>query len=113
MENDLSEKIGSLLSDPVMLEKIKGIAAGLGGMQESPAPAPPPDTQKSETVPAAALGALFPAERGGALGGIGRNIKESRALLSALKPYLDSERCERIDKIISIMRVAEIMGYLG
>ena len=41
-----------------------------------------------------------------------KNISNSRALLCALKPYLDKERCERIDKILGMMKIAEIMGYI-
>ena len=41
-----------------------------------------------------------------------KSIAESRALLSALKPYLSAERCARIDKILGMMKIAEIMGYL-
>ena len=41
-----------------------------------------------------------------------KSIAESRALLTALKPYLSEERCARIDKILGMMKIAEIMGYL-
>jgi hypothetical protein len=33
--------------------------------------------------------------------------------LQALKPYLSAERCARIDKILGMMKIAELMGYLG
>ena len=38
--------------------------------------------------------------------------RRREALLLALKPYLSGERCERIDKILGMMKIAEIMGYL-
>ena len=116
MDGDLSEKLGAMLSDPEMLSKIAGIAGslGLGGIG-----APPP---KEEQKPCGACpakdilpcgGGECPMPRGGgALSAAAKSIAQSRALLSALKPYLSAERCARIDKILGMMKIAEIMGYL-
>ena len=37
-------------------------------------------------------------------------IKNGRALLLALKPYMDEKRCEKIDRILSAMKLAEFAG---
>ena len=43
--------------------------------------------------------------------GLARNLKNTRALLAALKPYLDDKRREKVDKMLSMMRLAEMAGY--
>ena len=119
MDGDLSEKLGAMLADPEMLSKIAGIAGSLG---LTPAPPVPPVQPKEEQKPCGACPAkdILPCGGGecplpgggGALSEAAKNIAQSRALLSALKPYLSAERCARIDKILGMMKIAEIMGYL-
>lgn len=133
MDNDFSQKIGSILSDPEMMQKIKAIAGSLGNSPPKEAPPRPPEPCRDEapchprgndccmeekpceceqkgahtcSPPAFSL----PTGAGGS--DLARNIANSRALLTALKPYLDKERCERIDKILGMMKIAEIMGYI-
>lgn len=114
MDNDISAKIGALLSDPEALSKIMSVAGSLG------LSSPPP--QKSETSGThgdykgdAVLKNLSPAPspgKGASLSDTAKSIAQSRALLQALKPYLSEERCARIDKILNMMKIAEIMGYI-
>ncbi|MBQ8404091.1 MAG: hypothetical protein IJX55_06680 [Clostridia bacterium] len=122
MDGDFSEKLGAMLSDPAMLAKIAGIAGSLGlGGAPSAAPAQPPPPKEEakacdacpakELLPCGGAECPFPG-KGGALSGAAKNISQIRALLVALKPYLSAERCERIDKILGMMKIAEIMGYL-
>ena len=115
MDNDLSKKLSAILGDPDMMDKIKSIASGFS------APSAPPQKQDrceeaqadcsscSRTMPCGAQ-ALCPinCEQSALI----KNLNNSRTLLTALKPFLDSERCARIDKILGMMKIAEIMGYL-
>lgn len=118
MDNDFSEKLGALLSNPEALAKIAGIAGSLG--LSSPAPTPEKTEAKEahecSSCPAHDLlpcgGAPCPFPEKGKASSAAKSIAESRALLSALKPYLSAERCARIDKILGMMKIAEIMGYL-
>ena len=119
MDNDFSAKLGSLLSDPAALAQIASLAGSLGlsGAQStSPAPQanePPHECDAcpaKEVLPCGGAPCPFPKKEG--LSEAARSIAQSRALLTALKPYLSHERCERIDKILSMMKIAEIMGYL-
>jgi hypothetical protein len=64
----------------------------------------------SDLLPCGGAPCPFPKKDGA--GGAAKSIAESRALLVALKPYLSAERCARIDKILGMMKIAEIMGYL-
>jgi hypothetical protein len=117
MDNDLSEKLGALLSNPEALAKIAGIAGSLGltGASEPP-PAQEKPTHDCDACPAKEIfpcgGAPCPFPKKDGIGSAAKSIAESRALLVALKPYLSHERCERIDKILGMMKIAEIMGYL-
>lgn len=116
MDNDFSEKLSSMLSDPAMLAKIADVAGSLG-LGGAPAQAKEkaqsrecPACPAKEALPCGVAPCPFPAKEG--LSEAARSIAQSRALLSALKPYLSAERCERIDKILGMMKIAEIMGYL-
>lgn len=115
MDNDFSQKLNAILGDPAMMDKIKNIAGSLGASS-----APPPREERKEdknadcsscsrAMPCGAQ-ALCPvsAERSE----LSKSIANIRALLTALKPYLDGGRCARIDKILGMMKIAEIMGYI-
>lgn len=116
MDNDFSEKLNSILADPAMMDKIKTIAGSLGGAS----PAPPPKEERKEergadceNCPRALpCGASAPCPISKNQSELAKNIANSRALLIALKPYLDNDRCARIDKILGMMKIAEIMGYI-
>ncbi len=117
MDNDFSEKLGALLSNPEARAKIAGIAGSLG-LTGAPAPTKTvdKDTRKCGDCPAKEVlpcgGAPCPFQSKDSMGSAAKSIAESRALLAALKPYLSVERCARIDKILGMMKIAEIMGYL-
>ena len=90
-----------------------GAASGTPEPPEKPV-TPPGQAAAAASAPAenaanaasAALPALFsPAPE------IEKNLKNTRALLLALKPYLDAGRCEKIDKMLNMMRLAEMAGY--
>ena len=84
MDPAVFEKLGAAVSDPEIQKKISAIISGDGtGMTSKPdAPCPPPPS----------------------------TIKNGRALLLALKPYMDEKRCEKIDRILSAMKLAEFAG---
>lgn len=115
MDNDFSEKLNSILADPAMMDKIKNIAGSLGAS----APPPPPKEERREekgadceNCPRALPCGEKTCQLPGKQSELAKNIANSRALLVALKPFLDSDRCARIDKIIGMMKIAEIMGYI-
>lgn len=120
MDNDFSEKLGSLLSDQAALAKIASLAGSLGlsGAPAQPQEAKNPhgNEKNCEACPAKELlpcgGAPCPVAAKESVSEAAQSIAQSRALLVALKPYLSRERCERIDKILGMMKIAEIMGYL-
>ena len=129
MANDFSEKLDSILSNPEMMAQIKRLAdtmtSGTPSVPESPQPAEnavkagnfcktkeplhdgAPD-MPDITEAVSALASLSGERRGRRKG---NNMAHSRALLLALKPYLDDKRCEKIDKLLRMMQLAEMAGY--
>ena len=121
MNGDFSSKLDKILSNPAMMAQIKSLAdtrmeaEGTPASEVSPPPAAEPSeppAQEEQEKPDAdiqtetALPASFsPAP------GLARNLKNTRALLAALKPYLDDKRREKVDKMLSMMRLAEMAGY--
>ncbi len=113
MDNDFSEKLNSILANPEMMDKIKNIASGLGAASASAPPKKDGMRPDCENCPRALpCGACAPYPPSKNQSELAKSISNSRALLTALKPYLDSERCARIDKILGMLKIAEIMGYI-
>lgn len=113
MDNDLSEKLGALLSDPGALAKMASLAGNLGAFapqKPQEAPSACADCAAKELFPVSGEKCPFPGAHG--TNETSKNIANIRALLCALKPYLENERCERIDKILGMMKIIEIMGYM-
>ena len=121
MNGDFSSKLDKVLSNPAMMAQIKSLADTMTEAEGTPAsevspppaaePSEPPAQEEQEKPDAdiqteTALPASFsPAP------GLARNLKNTRALLAALKPYLDDKRREKVDKMLSMMRLAEMAGY--
>lgn len=102
----MEDKIGSILGNPEMMQKIMAMAQSLNA---SPAPEPPPPEPPKQAEPPAMpnidLGMIR--QISGLMGQT--NIdREQRALLSALAPYLSKAR---IHKLENAMRAAKMAGF--
>ena len=128
LANDFSEKLDSILSNPDMMAQIKRLAdtmtSGTPPISESPPPEKavqagnfgkskdsPPDGASDTPDIAEAVGALTSLSGEHRDRRKGNNLAHSRALLLALKPYLDGKRGEKIDKLLRMMQLAEMAGY--
>ena len=91
MDSPFSDKLESLLGNEQMMSKIRSLASEMasGGAPPSPDEQKPPERRPAPPPPP-------PSKVGGYC-----------AILSAIKPYLDPRRRERIDKAIRILRLAE------
>lgn len=126
---DISAKIGEILSSPEQMQKLQNLASmlGLGGGGENPAP--PPQDSPQGGIPEALSGLLQPAGGSGLFGTIdpkmitslvglinraGKLEKEDKgiALLRALKPLLSEERSSRIDDAARILVLARMLPHL-
>ena len=119
MNGDFSSKLDKILSNPAMMAQIKSLADTMTEDGEAKTPPPTEPTQAApEPEPAAApesppqtdTPAAMPALVSPAPG-MEKNIKNTRALLLALKPYLDDKRRDKIDKMLNMLRLAEMAGY--
>lgn len=98
--DNMEEKLGSILGNPELMQKIMTMAQALGNSEE-PQPGPEPEP----VMPNIDLGMIQ--KLSGIIGST--NIdREQRALLSALAPYLSRER---IQKLENAMRASKLAGF--
>ncbi len=113
MTGDFSSKLDEILKNPSMLAQIKALADTMtAGKAEEPPPeepsVPPPAPVQTQPAMEAALPTLLAPSPS-----LQKNLTNTRALLIALKPFLDDKRCGKIDKMLSMMRLAEMAGQFG
>ena len=96
----IEEKLGSVLSNPQLMQQIMNMAQSLG--QSAPEPEPEPDAPSLPDLDPAAMTKLISlASRTG----IDPN---QRALLQALRPYLAKERIVKLEKAMRASKIAGI-----
>ena len=101
--DNLEEQLGSVLSNPEMMQKIMAMAQSLGAPQPSEPAPPPPPTETA--LPNIDLGMIQ--KLSGIMGST--NIdREQRALLSALSPYLSPMRLRKLE---NAMRASRLAGF--
>ena len=115
MENDeMKNKIEAVLSNPEMMQKVMGIARSLGG-GASPATQKNDERQKAEPETVAAnLDTSVLTGLAGLIGTSGpkKSDDPKLALLLALRPYLNSQRQERVDKLMKMLSMSEIASLI-
>ena len=118
MNEDFSQKLNQVLSNPAMMAQIKALADTMteaeasAERQEAPkesSPAPQDGiataASAAESIPVPAFFTPTPSFE--------KNMKNTCALLNALKPFLDDRRCAKIDKMLSMIQFAQMAGRLG
>ena len=96
---DLSKIIGIIMENPDIIEKIKALA---DKPEASPITKSEPISVAEEKPVAEAVSAAPAADRSA--------VKKRRhELLSALKPYVKSERARAIDTMLSVIDVIDVM----
>lgn len=105
MENNLEEKLNSILSDPEMMRKIQAMAQSLG---HGPAPEA---SQKSPQSPEIDFSMVQRMAGLAAQTGIDR---EQQALLSALSPYIAGSKISKLENAMRAAKLARLAsGLLG
>lgn len=94
----LEEKLGAILKDPGMMQKIMTMAQSLGGTPSQPAPQP-------EKSPAADIDLSMLQKLAGLTRQSGID-KEQQALLHALHPYLSRQRIHKLENAMRAARMA-------
>lgn len=99
--DDMEQKLGTVLANPELMQKIMAMAQSLGQPAE-PQPQKPP-------TPELDLGMLQK------LSGAARQTgvdPQQRALLTALRPYLSSERIGKLEKAMRAAKLARLASTL-
>lgn len=100
--SELEEKLGTILSNPQLMQQISAMAQALGQAPPEP-PAPPPVTPQSPTLPDPAM-----LQKLSGMLQAGRVDQEQQELLHALSPFLSQSR---IGKLERAMRAAKMAGF--
>jgi len=98
--NELEEKLGAVLNDPQMMQKIMSMAQALGGNKETVEEAkttPPPPSIDPKLLQELAGFAQH--------NSVDRN---QQALLQALSPYLSQNRVGKLERAMRAARVAGV-----
>ena len=107
-QNEITERLSAILSDPEGLEKIKSMAAGLlGGNMPSHSPEPQAEESPSLDIDMASIAKIariFNSKSGD---------NEKTRLLLALKPHLSAERKKRVDTAVKILKLLELAPMLS
>ena len=103
--DNLEEKLGAILSDPDMMQKIQAMAQSLGqGTAAPPSPQPSP-------VPAFDPALL---QKLSGLAGQTGIDKNQQALLQALCPYISQIKVTKLEKAMRAAKMARVAsGFLG
>ena len=100
--DDLENKLGAVLGNPEMMEKIMTFAKSLGQPE-----GPPP--QASEPAPAPDID-ISTLQKLSSLAGQSSIDQNQRTLLNALRPYLSGRRISKLERA---MRAAKMAGMAG
>lgn len=100
--SELEEKLGTILSNPQLMQQISAMAQALGQAPQEP-PAPPPVAPQSPALPDPAM-----LQKVSGMLQAGRVDQEQQELLHALSPFLSQSR---IGKLERAMRAAKMAGF--
>lgn len=108
---DFEDKINGLLQSPESLEQIMRLARSLSGESEAPEA---PHEEKDARAESAETGGFFDGFDPKMMSFLGSALREysspsdKAALIAAIKPYLRSERREKVDKAMQIAKLAKV-----
>ena len=104
--DDLSEKLGSILSDPEAMKEVAQLASQLGvdapGLHKEPAPQKQPVSADALSM----MGGLMP------LMGTLRQEDDTTRLLDAIRPFLSEERRQKLDKAKKMLKMMKLLPLL-
>lgn len=107
----MEEKLGAILSNPQMMEKIMGLAQSLGQDGQNPNPPPLPMQERAPTPPG-----IDPAALHTLSSFVGNNAidPQQKALLQALTPYVSRDRVTKLENAMRAAKLARLASrFLG
>lgn len=105
--DQMEDKLGAILGNPDMMQKIMSMAQSLGAAPEPPKPSPPPEQTGTlePTMPELDMGTVQKLMRFARQTGIDPN---QQALLKALGPFLSRERVGKLEKAMRAAKLANL-----
>ncbi|MBO5040304.1 MAG: hypothetical protein J6D09_04315 [Clostridia bacterium] len=100
MDENISEMLKSVMSDPETMSKLMSVAEGLTGGSEKPSPQVETPEKEVSAVPSI----------------LTKGNEERIALISAIRPYLSPERRKSADsmiKMLKMMKLTDLSKMLG
>jgi hypothetical protein len=106
--DEMEEKIGTILSNPQLMQQIMSMAQSLNQSAD-----PPPKPQPKQE-PAPSMPNIDPAmiKKLSGLAGQSSVDREQQALLTALSPYLSRERIGKLEKAMRAAKMARLASSL-
>lgn len=101
--DSMEDKIGSILQNPEMMQKIMAMAQSLNSA--APQPSAPTEKTSPSPMPDIDMGML---QKISGLAGQGNIDKHQQALLRALHPYLSNQRIQKLENAMRAARMARI-----
>ena len=106
--DNMQNGINSILENPEMMQKIMAMAQSLQSTQEAPQKPEPSPTQNIPDIDISMLQKLS------AMAGKANIDSHQRTLLSALQPYLTTDRISRLERAMRAAKLAGLAsGLLG
>ena len=101
--SDIESQIGAIMNDPGMMEKIMSMAQSLSE--------PKQEEQKPDPLPQLDIGMIQKLSGLASQSGIDKNQQN---LLSALSPYLSSQRIDKLQKAMRAAKMAKLAsGFIN
>ncbi len=89
MDDNISEMLKGVMSDPETVSKLMSVAQGLMGDGEKPSPPPEKSPDNKPSL-------------------LSKGNEERIALISAIRPYLSPERRKSADSMIKMLKVMKM-----
>lgn len=104
----MEEKIGTILSNPQLMQQIMSMAQSLNQSAD------PPQKPQPKQEPAPSMPDIDPAmiKKLSGLAGQSSVDREQQALLTALSPYLSRERIGKLEKAMRAAKMARLASSL-
>ena len=104
----MEEKIGTILSNPQLMQQIMSMAQSLNQSAD------PPQKPQPKQEPAPSMPDIDPAmiKKLSGLAGQSSVDREQQALLTALSPYLSRERIRKLEKAMRAAKMARLASSL-
>ena len=108
--SEMEEKMGAILNDPQMMQKIMAMAQTLQS-QSAPEPSAPPKEPHGPDIPMPDMAMLSQLS---SIAGKSRIDNDQQTLLRALSPYLSSERLSKLERAMRAAKMASLASvFLG